>query len=138
MHGSPRSSALCVTGLSTLDVPNHWSGQGELTILVLIQLGGLGIMSASVLIVALFSRTMGFGIRRGLAAENSGITPGNVRPLLKIIVAFTFTFEAIVALGCLAGCGWPWTADADAAHGTGCSTPSPHSTMPVLRCGAII
>ena len=55
-------SALCVTGLSTLDVPNHWSGMGELTILILIQLGGLGIMSASVLIVALFSRTMGFGI----------------------------------------------------------------------------
>lgn len=98
-------SALCVTGLSTLDVPNHWSGQGELTILVLIQLGGLGIMSASVLLVALFSRTMGFGIRRGLAAENSGITPGNVRPLLKIIVAFTFTFEAIVALWLF---GWLW------------------------------
>ena len=90
-------SALCVTGLSTLDVPNHWSGLGELTILLLIQLGGLGIMSASVLIVALFSRTMGFGIRRGLAAENSGITPGNVRPLLRLIMAFTFTFEAIIA-----------------------------------------
>jgi trk system potassium uptake protein len=91
-------SALCVTGLSTLDVPNHWSWFGELTIMLLIQLGGLGIMSASVLIVALFSRTMGFGIRRGLAAENSGITPGNVRPLLKLIMAFTFTFEALVAL----------------------------------------
>ena len=98
-------SALCVTGLSTLDVPNHWSGQGEFIILLLIQLGGLGIMSASVLLVALFSRTLGFGIRRGLAAENSGITPGNVRPLLKIIVAFTFSFETIVALWLF---GWLW------------------------------
>lgn len=98
-------SALCVTGLSTLDVPNHWSGMGELTILILIQLGGLGIMSASVLIVALFSRTMGFGIRRGLAAENSGITPGNVRPLLRIIVVFTITFEAAVAAWL---CLWLW------------------------------
>ena len=34
-------SALCVTGLSTLDVPNHWSGLGELIILILIQLGCL-------------------------------------------------------------------------------------------------
>jgi trk system potassium uptake protein len=91
-------SALCVTGLSTLDVPNHWSGLGELTILLLIQLGGLGIMSASVLLIAMFSRTMGFGIRRGLAAENSGITPGNVRPLLKLIAAFTFSVEALIAL----------------------------------------
>jgi trk system potassium uptake protein len=98
-------SALCVTGLSTLDVPNHWSWFGELTIMLLIQLGGLGIMSASVLIVALFSRTMGFGIRRGLAAENSGITPGNVRPLLKLIAAFTLTFEGLIAawLAC-----WLW------------------------------
>lgn len=91
-------SALCVTGLSTLDVPNHWSGSGELIILILIQLGGLGIMSASVLLIAMFSRTMGFGIRRGLAAENSGITPGNVRPLLKLILAFTLTVESLIAL----------------------------------------
>jgi trk system potassium uptake protein len=98
-------SALCVTGLSTLDVPNHWSWFGELTIMLLIQLGGLGIMSASVLIVALFSRTMGFGIRRGLAAENSGITPGNVRPLLRLIAAFTLAVEGAVAL-CLFA--WLW------------------------------
>jgi trk system potassium uptake protein len=98
-------SALCVTGLSTLDVPNHWSGLGELTIMLLIQLGGLGIMSASVLLVAMFSRTMGFGIRRGLAAENSGITPGNVRPLLKLILAFTLTFEGIIAVWLSA---WLW------------------------------
>ncbi len=91
-------SALCVTGLSTLDVPNHWSAVGEAVILILIQLGGLGIMSASVLIVALFSRTMGFGIRRGLSAENSGITPGNVRPLLKLILTFTLGFELAIAL----------------------------------------
>jgi trk system potassium uptake protein len=91
-------SALCVTGLSTLDVPNHWSGLGELVILILIQLGGLGIMSASVLLVVMFSRSMGFGIKRGLAAENSGITPGNVRPLLRLIAAFTFGCEALIAL----------------------------------------
>ncbi len=104
-------SALCVTGLSTLDVPNHWSALGELQIMLLIQLGGLGIMSASVLLVAMFSRTMGFGIRRGLAAENSGITPGNVRPLLKLILGFTLAFEAAVALWL---CLWLWL-----GHGQG-------------------
>jgi Trk-type K+ transport system membrane component len=74
-------------------------------ILVLVQLGGLGIMSASVLIVAMFSRTMGFGIRRGLAAENSGITPGNVRPLLRLIIGFTFAVEAALAAWLLV---WLW------------------------------
>jgi trk system potassium uptake protein len=91
-------SAVCVTGLSTLDVPNHWSTLGEATILGLIQIGGLGIMSATVLLVAMFSRAMGMGIRRGLAAENSGITPGNVRPLLRLIAGFTLGVEAVIAL----------------------------------------
>ena len=91
-------SALCITGLTVFDVASHWSAYGETIILILVQLGGLGIMSASVLIVALFSRTMGFGIRRGLAAENSGITPGNVRPLLRLIIGFTLAVEAILAL----------------------------------------
>jgi trk system potassium uptake protein len=91
-------SAVCVTGLSTLDVPNHWSWLGEATILILIQIGGLGIMSATILLVAMFSRNMGMGIRRGLAAENSGITPGNVRPLLRLMAAFTFGFEALIAI----------------------------------------
>jgi trk system potassium uptake protein len=98
-------SAVCVTGLSTLDVPNHWSMMGQAVILGLIQLGGLGIMSATMLLVAMFSRTMGFGIRRGLAAENSGVTPGNVRPLLRLIAGFTFAFEAVVALWLFA---WLW------------------------------
>jgi trk system potassium uptake protein TrkH len=66
-------------------------------------------MSASVLIVAMFSRTMGFGIRRGLAAENSGITPGNVRPLLRLIIGFTVAVEAALALWLLV---WLW-----AGHG---------------------
>ena len=91
-------SALCITGLAVFDVSTHWSWFGEVVILLLVQLGGLGIMSASVLLVALFSRTMGFGIRRGLAAENSGVTPGNVRPLLKLILGFTLAIEAMTAL----------------------------------------
>lgn len=102
-------SALCITGLTVFDVETQWSSLGETVILMLVQLGGLGIMSASVLIVAMFSRTMGFGIRRGLAAENSGITPGNVRPLLRLIIGFTVAVEAALALWLLV---WLW-----AGHG---------------------
>lgn len=98
-------SALCITGLTVFDVASHWSAFGETVILILVQLGGLGIMSASVLIVAMFSRTMGFGIRRGLAAENSGITPGNVRPLLRLIIGFTFAVEAVIGAWLLV---WLW------------------------------
>jgi trk system potassium uptake protein len=91
-------SALCVTGLSTLDVPNHWSFFGEAVIVTLIQIGGLGIMSSTVLLIALFSKSMSFSTRLGLSTENLGITAGNARSLLRVIAIFTFSFEGAIAL----------------------------------------
>lgn len=44
------TSAVCVTGLVVVDTPAYCSGFGEAVILVLIQLGGLGIMTAASLL----------------------------------------------------------------------------------------
>ncbi len=38
------TSAVCVTGLTVVDTPTFWSPFGQVVILLLIQLGGLGIM----------------------------------------------------------------------------------------------
>ena len=38
------TSAVCVTGLITVDTPVFWSGFGQVVILVLIQIGGFGVM----------------------------------------------------------------------------------------------
>src|SRR5690606_7714593 len=52
-------SALCVTGLIVVDTPEYWSTFGELVILGLIQLGGLGIMTTASLLGLLVSRRFG-------------------------------------------------------------------------------
>ncbi|GAB3678345.1 potassium transporter TrkG [Saccharopolyspora tripterygii] len=57
------TSAVCVTGLVVVDTAAHYSTAGELIILGLIHLGGLGIMTvASLLSVLVFRR---FGLRCG-------------------------------------------------------------------------
>ena len=44
------TSAVCVTGLITLDTSTHWSTFGQTVIMMLIEIGGLGFMSFAVLI----------------------------------------------------------------------------------------
>jgi trk system potassium uptake protein len=54
------TSAVCVTGLATVDTGTYWSGFGQGVILALVQLGGLGIMTVASLVAILFSRRLGF------------------------------------------------------------------------------
>ncbi len=89
------TSAVCVTGLVVLDTATHWSLPGEVVILALIQLGGLGIATSStlLLILAMGRRT---GLRdRLLVQESTGApTLGSVLPLLRRIAAFTLLVQA--------------------------------------------
>ena len=64
-HGAPfedalftATSAVCVTGLITRDTALYWSGFGQAVILVLIQIGGLGIISVAAFIAILSGRRL--------------------------------------------------------------------------------
>ncbi|MBN2029676.1 hypothetical protein JW824_05470 [bacterium] len=57
------TSATCVTGLIVQDTPNYFSSFGQIVILVLIQLGGLGIMTYSAFLALIVGR-FSFGQRR--------------------------------------------------------------------------
>ena len=50
------TSATCVTGLSLFDTWSQWSGFGQIVLLCLIQIGGLGFMSAATLVIFLLRR----------------------------------------------------------------------------------
>ena len=52
------TSATCVTGLVTVDTATHWSTFGEVVILAMIQIGGLGVMSLGTLLVMLIGRRL--------------------------------------------------------------------------------
>ena len=63
------TSAVCVTGLTVVDTPTHWSTFGEVTILVGIQFGGLGFMTSASLLGLTVARRLGLRNRLLAAAE---------------------------------------------------------------------
>lgn len=92
------TSAVCVTGLAIVDTPTYWSGFGEAVILVLIQVGGLGIMTLASLLGLLVSRRMGLQARMTAAAETKAVGLGDVRSVLNGVIAFTVLFESVITL----------------------------------------
>ena len=53
------TSALCVTGLTTVNTPDHWTAFGHVVIMILIRIGGIGIMALATLLALLVSRRSG-------------------------------------------------------------------------------
>ncbi len=92
------TSAVCVTGLITLDTATAFTSFGKFIILVLIQLGGLGIMTFTTFFALYLSSSTSF--KEYLAAKellSSNSFSDLSKTLLKIII-FTFSIEAIGAL----------------------------------------
>uniref|UniRef100_UPI00374DFDBB TrkH family potassium uptake protein n=1 Tax=Streptomyces chisholmiae TaxID=3075540 RepID=UPI00374DFDBB len=92
------ASAVCVTGLIVVDTPAHWSGFGQGVILVLIQLGGLGVMTFASLLVLLVSHRLRLRARLTAAAETKSLGPGDVRGVVFGVVKVSLLLEAITAL----------------------------------------
>lgn len=61
------TSATCVTGLIRFDTWSQWSGFGQVVILCMIEIGGLGFMSAASLVIFLFRRKVGLRQRMVMA-----------------------------------------------------------------------
>lgn len=92
------TSALCVTGLAVVDTATYWSPFGQVTILVLIQVGGFGIMTLASLLGLLISRRLGLGSRMLAAAETKSVGLGDVRTVLLGVARISLTVEAVTAL----------------------------------------
>lgn len=92
------TSAVCVTGLITVDTTTYWSTFGELVILGLIQVGGFGIMTMASLLGLLVARRLGLRTRLRAAAETKSIGIGDVRAILFGVARVTLLFELVVAV----------------------------------------
>jgi trk system potassium uptake protein TrkH len=90
------TSAVCVTGLAVVDTPTFWSPFGQLVILGLIQLGGLGIMIFASLIGLLLARRLSVRSRLYAAAEAKVLGLDDVRGVVRGIVGISLTVEAAV------------------------------------------
>jgi trk system potassium uptake protein TrkH len=93
------ASAVCVTGLITVDTEKDYSRLGQTVILVLIQLGGLGIMTFSALVAATLGRRVSFTSH---AAIQDVFFQRDVQRSLRValvqIVLLTLTIEAVGAV----------------------------------------
>ncbi len=104
------TSAVCVTGLVVVDTGTHWTLFGQIVILALIQVGGLGFMTMGTFFAILLGRQI--GLRQRLIIQeslNQTDVAGIVR-LAKYLILFTFiaefTFTLILAARWSVEMGW--------------------------------
>ena len=87
------TSAVCVTGLAVVDTGSDFSFWGQLTILLLIQVGGLGYMMTTTFLILLLGRK--FDLRQKFAIQESFDRPflQGSNNLVRSIIATTMVFE---------------------------------------------
>lgn len=91
------TSATCVTGLTPYQTGSHWSLFGQIVILILIQLGGIGFMTFVTSILMLFRRGLGLGNRQILMASAGSGKLAGLSTLVKRIVLGSALFEILGA-----------------------------------------
>ena len=87
------TSASCVTGLVIADTYTHWSVFGQVVILTLIQIGGLGVMTCIALISLFLKRRISLGERRLLMQSAGSLHISGIVKLLKRILMGTAIVE---------------------------------------------
>ena len=92
------TSATCVTGLVLYDTYSQWSGFGQVVIISLIQIGGLGFMSAATLFVTSLRRRASMKQRMVMAQALSVNDMDGILSLQKMVLTGSFGVEGIGAL----------------------------------------
>lgn len=89
------TSAVCVTGLSVVDISSTFTHFGDWVLVILMQMGGLGIMTVSTVLILLAGMHPGFNHQSVLLSNFT--QEGNVDAgrILKAVLPFTFVLEAI-------------------------------------------
>ena len=91
-------SAVCVTGLVVQDTASFWSAFGQFIIMLLIQIGGLGIISVTAFLVTVSGRKISL-LQRSLLMESiSADQVGGIVKMTSFIFRLAFTVELIGAI----------------------------------------
>ena len=92
------TSATCVTGLTLFDTWQQWSAFGQAVILALIEIGGLGFMSAASIFVFVLRRRVGMKQRLVMAQSLSVEDMSSVVDLQKVVLKGSLSIQAIGAV----------------------------------------
>ena len=86
-------SASCVTGLVVRDTATHWSLFGQIIILTMIQIGGMGVITLGMLFMRLSGKKVGLWFRGMMQDSISAPNVGGILPLTKFILKMTAIIE---------------------------------------------
>lgn len=92
------TSSVCVTGLVVVDTNTYWSVFGQIIILLLIQIGALGIMSVVTLLSLITGRNLGLSQRMAIKESISNYSLENIVVMFKRIMKVTIIIEGIGAI----------------------------------------
>nr|WP_314633957.1 potassium transporter TrkG [uncultured Oribacterium sp.] len=92
------TSASCVTGLIVYDTATHWSLFGQVVILFLIQIGGLGVVVAVTSVILLSGKKIAYSQRNTLASSISISSQGGIMKMLIFLLKWTGIIELFFAV----------------------------------------
>jgi trk system potassium uptake protein TrkH len=105
------TSAICVTGLATVDMATHWSQLGQVVIVVGTQLGALGVLTLASLMGLVVSRRLGLrqrllvagdvnpmAMRKGSSDTGGSSSLSEIGGLLLTVAISTLVIEAAIAV----------------------------------------
>lgn len=92
------TSAVCVTGLIVVDTANDFTIAGQAFLLLLIQLGGLGMLTFTSLIITAIGRRLSLRAETVTAGSREVVPQLNARRLIIDMVLFTLMLEAVGAI----------------------------------------
>ncbi len=92
------TSAICVTGLVVFDTSTQWSLFGQIIILIMIQIGGLGFISIGVFFAIVLKKRIGLGGRGLIKESTNSLHIGGAVKLMRKIIFGTALFEVLGAV----------------------------------------
>ncbi len=92
------TSATCVTGLVVVDTGTHWNLFGQIVIMLLIQIGGLGFMSMASLFAFVFKRKITLKERLVLQEALNQLDIEGVVGLVRKVIFYSFAIEGVGAI----------------------------------------
>ncbi len=91
-------SAVCVTGLVVHDTATYWSLFGQAVILLLIQVGGLGVITVAIAVILASGKKIGLMQRSTMQEAIAAPQLGGIVKLTQFILRMGFTVELIGAM----------------------------------------
>ena len=92
------ASASCVTGLTPVNTFEHWNTYGHVLLIILIQIGGLGVMSLASIIPLILGKKIGMKSRQILKEQLNVESIEGMIVLFKYVLVFTFGIEILGAI----------------------------------------